>query len=179
MDPGSCCTLALTPFLPIRMITAMKAAFPGSFDPPTLGHMNIIQRSAGIFDEITVIIAENRQKKYFFTAEERFSMISLLVKPWKNVSVALCNGLIVDFLGKRGIPLIIRGIRGGDFSYEYELSIMNKALKPEIETLFLTSDPKYAWVRSSAIKELISFGRDISAFVPPEVKKALENKDQF
>ena len=158
------------------MLWLMKAAFPGSFDPPTLGHMNIIQRSAALFDEITVIIAENRLKKYFFEADERFTLISALVKPWKNVSVALCKGLIVDFLAERNIPLIIRGVRSGDFSYEYELSMMNKALRPEIETVFLTSDPKYSYVRSSAIKELISFGGDISALVPPEAEKVIKEK---
>jgi pantetheine-phosphate adenylyltransferase len=155
----------------------IKAAFPGSFDPPTLGHVNIIQRSAAIFDEITVIIAENRLKKHLFSAEERLAMVSELVRPWKNVLVALWTGLIVDFLKDRQIPVLIRGVRGeGDFSYEFELSMVNKALNPEIETVFLTTDPRYFVIRSSAIKELAFFGGDTSAMVPPLVEKALKAK---
>ncbi|MCL1929460.1 MAG: pantetheine-phosphate adenylyltransferase [Treponema sp.] len=154
----------------------MIAAFPGSFDPPTLGHLNIIQRSSAIFDEICVIIAENRLKNYLFTAEERFELVSALVKPWNNVSVSLCRGLIVDFLKEKGIPLLIRGIREGDFSYEFELSMMNNRLNPEIETVFLTTDTKYSFIRSSAIKEIASFGGDISSMVSPEVERTLKEK---
>jgi pantetheine-phosphate adenylyltransferase len=154
----------------------MKAAFPGSFDPPTLGHLNIIQRAALIFDEITVIIAENREKTYFFSAEERLYLVSELIKPWKNVSVALCKGLIVDFCAENDLHLLIRGIRQGDFSYEFELSMMNKALKPGIETIFLASDPEYSFIRSSAVKEIGSFGGDISAMVAPETEKAIKKK---
>jgi pantetheine-phosphate adenylyltransferase len=139
--------------------------------------MNIIQRSAAIFDEITVIIAENRQKKYLFSAEERLDMVAGMVGSHKNVSVALCTGLIVDFLRDRNIPVLIRGIRGGgDFSYEFELSMMNRALNPGIETVFLTTDPKYFVIRSSAIKELAFFGGDVSAMVPPTVVQALKAK---
>ncbi|MCL1927472.1 MAG: pantetheine-phosphate adenylyltransferase [Treponema sp.] len=153
----------------------MKAAFPGSFDPPTLGHLNVIQRSTAVFDEIVVIIAENRQKEYLFTVEERVKLISAMVKPWKNVSVAFCRGLMVEFLKEHGIPLIIRGVRGeGDFSYEFELSMMNRALAPEIETVFFTTDPKFCMVRSSVIRELAYFGGDVSAMVPPEVNRALK-----
>ena len=154
----------------------MRAAFPGSFDPPTLGHINIIQRAASVFDEICVIIAENRQKKYFLSAEERFDLVSALIKPWKNVSVTLCRGLIVEFLKENHIPLLIRGIREGDFSYEFELSMVNKSLNPDIETVFLTTEPKYAFIRSGTIKEIASFGGDISSMVAPEVELALKEK---
>ncbi|MDR0447711.1 MAG: pantetheine-phosphate adenylyltransferase [Treponema sp.] len=154
----------------------MHAAFPGSFDPPTLGHLDVIKRSAAIFDNVTVIIAENRQKKYLFSTEERVELLSTLVCPWKNVSTALCRGLIADFLKKKGINLLLRGVRGGDFSYEYELSLMNKSLNPDIETLFLTTNPEYLAIRSSTIKELISFGGDVSAMVPPVVEMALKKK---
>ncbi|GHT94292.1 phosphopantetheine adenylyltransferase [Spirochaetia bacterium] len=155
----------------------LKAAFPGSFDPPTLGHSNIIERASVLFDEIVVVVAENRQKKYLFSAEERIRMIQELAAPWKNVSVALCDHLIVDFLQKRDIRLLIRGVRGvTDFSYEFELSMMNKALAANIETIFMTTDPAYFVLRSSAIKELASFHGDISGMVPPLVAKALELK---
>jgi len=154
----------------------MKAAFPGSFDPPTMGHLNIIQRSASLFDEITVVIAENRLKTYLFSAEERLELVSGLVKSWKNVSVVLCTGIIVDFLKENHIPVLIRGVRGGDFSYEFELSMMNKGLNPQIETVFLPTDPAYLVVRSSAIKELASFGGNVSSMVPPSVETALKAK---
>jgi pantetheine-phosphate adenylyltransferase len=157
-----------------------KAAFPGSFDPPTFGHLNIIERAAFIFDELVIVIAENRQKKYLFSAEERIQMIQELVKPWKNVSVVLCETLIVDFLKKQEVGLIVRGVRGmGDFSYEFEVSMMNKAQDANVETIFLATDPEYFVVRSSSIKELASFGGDVSAMVPPLVDEALRKKFPF
>jgi pantetheine-phosphate adenylyltransferase len=155
----------------------LKAAFPGSFDPPTLGHLNIIQRAASIFDELVVVVAENRQKKYLFSARERISLIGELVQDRKNVSVALCDSLIVDFLQQRGIRLLIRGVRGmNDFAYEFELSMMNKALDSRIETIFMTTDPEYFVLRSSAIKELASFQGNVSEMVPPVVAEALKAK---
>ncbi|MDR1506021.1 MAG: pantetheine-phosphate adenylyltransferase [Treponema sp.] len=154
-----------------------KAAFPGSFDPPTLGHINIIQRASLIFDELLVIVAENRSKKYLFSGSERMDLVTSLIKPWKNVSAALCTGLIVDFVREREIPILLRGVRGeGDFSYEFELSMMNKALNPGIETVFMTTDPEYFVLRSSSIKELASFGGDVSAMVPEAVSSALKTK---
>jgi pantetheine-phosphate adenylyltransferase len=155
------------------------AAFPGSFDPLTFGHLNIIERAASIFDELLIVAAENRQKKYLFPAEERIAMITELVKPWKNVKVALCDSLLVDFLQKQDIRLLVRGVRGmGDFSYEFEVSMMNKRQNVHIETLFMATDPEYFVVRSSSIKELASFGGDVSAMVPPLVEDALKKKFQ-
>jgi len=155
----------------------MKAAFPGSFDPPTSGHINIIQRAASIFDELVVIVAENKQKKYLFSAEERASMMKELVKDKKNISVAVCESLIVDFLRKMNINLLVRGVRGlEDFSYEFDLSMMNRTLDPEIETIFMTTDPEYFVIRSSSIKELASFHGDLHGMVPPLVAKALKEK---
>jgi pantetheine-phosphate adenylyltransferase len=155
----------------------MKAAFPGSFDPPTSGHLNIIERAASIFEELIIVVAENRQKKYLFTAEERASMIRELVTKYKNVSVAVCDYLIVDFLRKKEIKLLVRGVRGlEDFSYEFEISMMNRTLDPGIETIFLTTDPEYFVIRSSSIKELASFNGDLHGMVPPLVVKALKEK---
>jgi pantetheine-phosphate adenylyltransferase len=155
----------------------LKAVFPGSFDPVTLGHLNIIERTSSLFDELIVIIAENRQKRYTFTAEERLAMMQELVKPWKNVSVLIWDSLIVDYLRKEDIRILIRGVRGmEDFSYEFELSMMNKGLHPQIETLFMTTDPKYIVLRSSSIRELASFHGDVSAMVPPLVAETLRKK---
>jgi len=155
----------------------MKAAFPGSFDPPTLGHLDIIRRAAGLFDELVVVVAVNRKKKYLFSAAERIKMIRQFTKDIGNVSVTSCDSLIVNFLRKQGIRLLIRGIRGmEDFSYEFELSMMNKALDSGIETIFMTTDPEYLVLRSSSIKELASFGGDVSGMVPPPVVDALKKK---
>ena len=154
-----------------------KAVFPGSFDPPTLGHLNIIERASFLFDELVVIIAENRQKRYFFSAVERLSMMTELIKPWKNVTTLIWDSLIVNYLKQENIRVLVRGVRGvEDFSYEFELSMMNKALFPHIETLFMTTDPKYFVLRSSSIRDLASFNGDVSAMVPPLVAGALKAK---
>jgi len=155
----------------------LKAAFPGSFDPPTSGHINIIRRAASVFEELVIVIAENRQKKYLFSAEERAEMMKELVKDLKNVSVTVCDCLIVDFLKKEGIKILVRGVRGvEDFSYEFDISMMNRTLGPDIETIFMTTDPEFLVIRSSSIKELASFNADLHGMVPPLVAKALKNK---
>jgi len=155
----------------------LKAAFPGSFDPPTLGHLDIIRRAAGLFDGLEVLVAENRRKKYLFSAEERAEMIRRLTHEYPNVSVVICDTLIVEFLKKQGIQVLLRGVRGmDDFSYEFELSMMNKTLDPRIETIFMTTDPKYFILRSSSIKEVASFHGNVSAMVPSLVAEALAEK---
>ncbi|MDR0567629.1 MAG: pantetheine-phosphate adenylyltransferase [Spirochaetaceae bacterium] len=155
----------------------MKAVFPGSFDPPTLGHLNIIERAAQFFDELVVTVAENRQKKYLFSVEERVGMVRALVQDRGNISVEVCDCLVVEFMRSRGLNLLVRGVRGtDDFSYEFELSMMNRSLNPRIETLFMTTDPAYFVLRSSAIKELAWFHGDISGMVPPLVGEALRRK---
>jgi pantetheine-phosphate adenylyltransferase len=152
----------------------LKAAFPGTFDPPTFGHLDIIGRAAALFDELVVVLAENPRKKGLFTLEERTAMVSDLVKPWKNVSVDHSGGLLVDFMRDRGGRVVVRGIRGPqDFSFELDLALWNKTLAPDIETLFIPADPRYALLSSSAIKELASYHRDLSSLVPPGVAEAL------
>ena len=154
-----------------------RAVFPGSFDPPTLGHINIIERSSDIFDEVLVVVAENRQKNYIFTAQQRLEMMEEIVKSRKNVKCFIWDSLVVDFMKRENIRLLIRGVRGADdFSYEFELSMLNKALHPQIETLFMTTDPKYIVLRSSSIRELASFQGDVSIMVPPLVAEALKKK---
>lgn len=155
----------------------MQAMLPGSFDPPTNGHMNLIERASRIFDKLYVVIAVNDTKKYLFTADERYKMISKLVTPYKNVEVALCEDLIVNFAQKIGVKLIIRGVRAlVDFGYEFELAMTNKELNPEIDIIFMPTDPKFFVLRSSAIKEIASFNGDISRMVPKEVVKELHRK---
>jgi len=155
----------------------LRAVFPGSFDPPTYGHINIIERAVEIFDELHIIVAVNREKKYLFSPEERVAMMRNLVAHWSNVHVDMWDSLIVNYLSKENIKVLIRGVRGvSDFAYEFDLSMMNKGLNPSIETIFMTTDPKYFVLRSSAIKELASFGGDVSAMVPPIVAEALKKK---
>jgi pantetheine-phosphate adenylyltransferase len=155
----------------------LKAIFPGSFDPPTFGHLNIIERAASIFDELVVVAAVNRNKGYLFSPEERLAMLGEIVKSRPNVSVVPWDSLIVDFMKEREIRILIRGVRGiNDFSYEFDLSMMNKALSPQIETIFMTTDPQFFTLRSSAIRELASFNGDVSSMVPEVVAKALKNK---
>ena len=151
-----------------------RAAFSGTFDPPTLGHLNLIERSAALFEDLTVVVAENRRKKTLFSLEERIALLAELVKPWSNVAVESSPALTVDFMRERGIKILVRGIRGlQDFPYEFELSLWNRTLAPEIETFFLAADPRHSLTSSSAVKELASFRRDLSACVPPLVEAAL------
>ena len=151
--------------------------YPGSFDPPTNGHFDIMNRAANIFEQLEIVIADNPQKKYLFSAEERFEMITTMVAEFPNVQVTIWRGLIVDFAEKIGAKVILRGVRAlSDFEYEFELSMMNRALNPRIETLFMTTDQKYFVLRSSGIKEVALFGGDISEMVPPVVEKKLREK---
>jgi pantetheine-phosphate adenylyltransferase len=155
----------------------ISALFPGSFDPPTYGHLNIIERARTIFSEIHVVIAVNSAKNYLFSAQERERMLKKIVEPWDNVYVHLCDSLIVEFAKKVGAKALVRGIRNmADFTYEFDLSMLNKSLDSEIETVFLPTDPKYFVLKSSGIKELASLGGDISTMVPPIVAEELAKK---
>jgi pantetheine-phosphate adenylyltransferase len=154
-----------------------SAIFPGSFDPPTFGHLDVIERAASLFEGLVVVVADNPNKGCLFSPAERKAMLEEILKPRANISVVVWNRLIVDFMKERDIRILVRGVRGqNDFSYEFELSMMNKALSPKIETIFMTTDPRYFVLRSSAIKELASFGGDVSAMVPPVVAGALAKK---
>ncbi|MDR2193352.1 MAG: pantetheine-phosphate adenylyltransferase [Treponema sp.] len=155
----------------------MKAVFPGSFDPPTLGHINLIERVAGIFDELFVVIAENRQKKYLFSTEERVGMLKELTRPFSNVAIFVWDSLIADFMKRKNAHILVRGMRSAaDFDYEFELSLMYKTIDPSIETIFIPAAPKYFTIRSSSIKELASFHGDVSSMVSPLVARALKAK---
>ena len=155
----------------------IKAVFPGSFDPPTNGHLDIIQRASRLFDDVDVVISVNPAKQYMFSETERLDMLKELLKDYKNVEVHLWEGLIVNYAKEHGARVLIRGIRSSnDFSYEFELAHMNQNLNPQIETMFLPSKEKWGVVKSSSIKELAMFGGDISRMVPPLVVTALKKK---
>lgn len=155
----------------------IKAVFAGSFDPPTNGHLDIIQRAAKLFDLVDVVISVNPDKKYMFSEDERYSLLKELVKDYNNVEVHIWKGLIVNYAKDIDASVLIRGIRStNDFAYEFDLAHMNQNLNPHIETLFIPTKEKYAIVKSSSIKELARFGGDISRMVPKIVEKALKEK---
>ena len=155
----------------------IKAVFPGSFDPPTNGHLDIIQRASKLFDDVDVVISVNPNKQYMFSEQERLDMLTTLLKDYKNVQIHVWEGLIVNYAKQVGANVLIRGIRSiNDFSYEFELAHMNQKLNPEIETMFLPCKEKFGIVKSSSIKELAMFDGDISRMVPPLVEKALKSK---
>ncbi len=154
-----------------------RAVLPGSFDPPTHGHLNLISRAAKIFDELHIVIAFNRGKKYLFDEEERLDLMEGLMKDLPNVKVSLWDKLIVDYARQEDISVMIRGVRAlADFSYEFELAMTNKELNPELEIIFMPTDPKYFVLRSSAIKEIAMFGGNIDTMVPPVVAEALKER---
>lgn len=156
------------------MITAV---FPGSFDPPTYGHLNIIERTCRLFDRIDVAISINPDKNCLFSAGERLAMLKELTKGFDNVQVHTCNTLIVDYCRAVGAKVLLRGIRNTtDFSYEFDLSLMNKSLNGEVETLFVPTEQRYFLIRSSSIKEVARFGGDVSGMVPAMVADAIKAK---
>lgn len=155
----------------------IKAVFAGSFDPPTNGHLDVIERASKYFGTLDVVVSVNPQKHYMFSAQERLNMLLELVKSYKNVEVHICDELIVNYAKKVGADVLVRGIRSAiDFSYEFELAQMNQNLNPEIETIFLPTKEQFSIVKSSSIKELAMFGGDISRMVPPLVEKAVKEK---
>ena len=156
---------------------AMQVIFPGTFDPPTNGHLDLMRRAARMFGRVVVVIAVNPDKAALFTAQERLEMVTNLVRDLPNAEVHVWQGLIVEFARREGIHTLLRGVRAlSDFEYEFELSMMNKALFPRIETIFLPTDQKYFVLRSSGIKEVARFGGDVRSMVPEVVARALTEK---
>lgn len=153
------------------------AIIPGSFDPLTYGHVDIIRRSASLVDKLYVVVGSNSSKQALFTAEERKEHICSVLSDVENISVEIWDGLTVDFLRKIDSPLIIKGVRdSNDFYYEMEQATANKILFPEHETLLMAADPQLTFVRSSTIKEMVRFGADVSSIVPEVVNRALIEK---
>ncbi len=150
----------------------MKIAIcPGSFDPVTLGHLDIIERAADIFDKVIVVVASNKSKKTLFTLEERMELINRCIKN-KNVSVDYHSGLLVDYAKEKGAVAIVKGLRAmSDFDYEFQQALTNKSLYPECETVFLTARGENMFLSSSMVKEVCTLGGDISSFVPEEISK--------
>jgi pantetheine-phosphate adenylyltransferase len=153
------------------------AVYPGSFDPPTNGHCDIIQRSSKLFDKLIVAVAENPAKKYFFSVEERITMLREIVLEYDNIEVAHFEGLLVEYADKIGAVTIIRGLRAlSDFEYEFELALMNRHLNSNVDTIFMMTDEHYSFIRSSLVREVARLGGDISDKVPSVVEKYLKER---
>ena len=144
-----------------------RAIYPGSFDPLTLGHMDMIERSAKIVDELVIGVLNNSAKNSLFSLEERVSMIKEMTESMPNVTVASFNGLLVDYMKEINATIIVRGLRAvTDFEYELQIAQTNHVENPEVETIFLTTSLQYSYLSSTIVKEFASYGGDISKFVP-------------
>ncbi|MGA3132022.1 MAG: pantetheine-phosphate adenylyltransferase [Terracidiphilus sp.] len=152
----------------------VTALYPGTFDPPTNGHVDLIQRGAKIFDHLTVAVLVNPVKDPLFTVEERVEMLKEVTAGIGNVSVATFDGLMVEFARLQGASAVLRGIRAiSDYEHEFQMALMNRRLAPEVETVFLQPAGRYSFVSSRMVKEVFSFGGDVSGLLPPNVLKRL------
>jgi pantetheine-phosphate adenylyltransferase len=156
---------------------SVHALYPGTFDPPTNGHIDLITRGAKLFEHLTVAILINPVKDPLFTVEERVKMLRESTAAMDNVSVATFDGLMVEFARRQGASAVLRGIRAiSDYEYEFQMALMNRRLAPEIETVFLQPAGRYSFVSSRMLKEVFSFGGDVSGLVPPNVLKRLRDR---
>ena len=153
------------------------ALFPASFDPITNGHLDLIERSRAVFDEVILGVARNVSKSTTFSSDERLAMLDAVTANMERISAQLFDGLVVQHAERIGASAIIRGLRAmSDFEYEFEMALMNKHLAPKVEIVFFMTSQEYLYVSSSRLKELVSFGASVDEFVPPIVAEALKNK---
>jgi len=154
-----------------------KAIYPGSFDPVTYGHIDLIKRAQEIFSEVIVAVAHNPHKKPLFSVKERVDMLKRATANLEGISVVDFNGLVVDFAAKNKAKVLIRGLRMiSDFEYEFQMTLTNRKLNPDIETIFLLPQESYSYISSKLLKEATSLGANLSCFVPDFVEKALVKK---
>ncbi len=155
----------------------IKAVYPGTFDPLTRGHEDIVRRAAALFGEVVVGVADSRGKRPFFTMDERVEMAREVLAVYPNVTVRAFKGLLRDMVRESEARVIIRGLRAlSDFEYEFQMAGMNRSLIPEVETLFLTPDEKYMFISATIVREIAMLGGDVSRFVPPQVLARLRDK---
>lgn len=153
------------------------AVCPGSFDPVTLGHLDIMQRASQLFDRVIVLVSVNFKKSPSFTPEERVEMIKRTAGHLKNIEVETFDGLLADFVRQKKATAIVKGLRAvTDFEYEFQMALTNKKLYPNLETLFLTTDIQYMYLSSSVVRQVASFGGDISEFVCPELLEDIQKR---
>lgn len=154
-----------------------KAIYPGSFDPVTFGHLDMIERSAKVVDQLVVAVLRNNAKNPLFSTEERVSMLEEMTKNIPNVAVQSFDGLLIDYAKSVGATIIIRGLRAvTDFEYELQMAQTNRIVEPGVDTLFLTTSLEYAYLSSTIVKEVASYGGDISHFVPKQLIELIYNK---
>jgi pantetheine-phosphate adenylyltransferase len=159
------------------MSKGITAVYPGTFDPMTLGHLDMVRRAAQLFEHIIVVVAAGHHKKTMFSLDERMAMAQELVQPFGNVSVQPFSGLMRDFVVANGAKAMVRGLRAvTDFDYEFQLAGMNRSLMPDVETVFLTPGDKYQFVSSTLVREIATLGGEIDAFVHPMVAQRLLEK---
>ena len=153
------------------------AIYPGTFDPVTLGHEDLVRRASRLFDEVLVAVADSRTKRPFFTLDERVAMAREVLAPYPNVKVVGFDGLLMDFLSRHDARIILRGLRAvSDFEYEFQMAGMNRSLNPDVETVFLTPAEKYQFISATMVREIASLGGDVSKFVQPLVHERLKQK---
>ncbi len=153
------------------------AIYPGSFDPITNGHLDLIQRASALFDKLIVAILRNAEKEALFSVEERTEMLQEVVREFPNIEVASFDGLLVDYAAQRGATVILRGIRAvSDYEYELQMALMNRRLRPEIETVFLLAGEAHSFISSRLVKEVIRLGGNIAGLVPPSVEGRLRRR---
>jgi pantetheine-phosphate adenylyltransferase len=159
-----------------RLMTR-RAIYPGSFDPVTNGHLDVIERARKLFDEVIVAVAHNDQKHPLFSLEERIDLLRATVDGAKNVEIAPMNGLLVNFAVARKATAVIRGLRAvSDFEFEFQMALMNRKLESSVETIFLMPKEEYTYLSSRIVKEIARLGGDVSGFVPPRVAEAFARK---
>ena len=155
----------------------LRGIYPGSFDPVTLGHIDIIERSSKMVDELIVGVLQNKAKTPLFSVEERVTMLNEVTKNMKNVKIVPFEGLLIDFAKQMDAQVIVRGLRAiTDFEYELQMSQTNRKLNSDVETIFLTTNLDYSYLSSTTVKEVASFGGDINQFVPEFVAKKVTEK---
>ena len=155
----------------------MKGLYPGSFDPITIGHLDMIERAAHICDELIIVIMQNPSKSYAFTEDERKELIEKCISHLPNVTVEIGSGLTIDYANKRNCNAIIRGIRAiADYEYELSMATSNMKLNPNIETILLVAKPEYSFLSSSIAKEVAHYGGDLSSFVPDVIAKDIQER---
>ncbi|HJC67798.1 MAG: pantetheine-phosphate adenylyltransferase [Lachnospiraceae bacterium] len=153
------------------------AVYPGSFDPVTMGHLDIVERTSQIFDKVIIGVLNNRAKSPLFSVEERVNMLKEVTADLPNVEVQSFAGLLIDFVRKNEAQIIVRGLRAiTDFEYELQMAQTNRVMAPEVDTLFLTTNLRYSYLSSSIVKEIAAGGGDISAFVHPYVAERMRMK---
>ncbi|MBU0581355.1 MAG: pantetheine-phosphate adenylyltransferase [Candidatus Margulisbacteria bacterium] len=154
-----------------------KAIYPGSFDPITSGHLDILERADKLFDEVTIAVIENPDKDTLFSVQERLDLIKDSTKHLKHVKVGSFQGLIVDYAQKKGATVLIRGLRAvSDFDYEFQMALTNRRMAPDLETVFLMTGYKHSYLSSSLVRQIAKLGGNIEKMVPLVVEKALKEK---